>query len=61
MLNGKKIKETYGVDIDTSHLSEEHNRKVNNLFQKWNCIFPKLSTDLGHTSAVRHKIGLTDE
>ncbi|XP_053389926.1 uncharacterized protein LOC128552882 [Mercenaria mercenaria] len=44
-MSDEEINKTFGVDLEN----------------KWNGIFPKSSTDLGHTSAVKHKIELLDE
>ena len=55
----KEIKVKFGVDMKTEDLSEENQQqRVLNLFEKWKAIFPKSPMDLGHTSAVRHKIEL---
>lgn len=55
-----KIKTTYGVDLHDSDLSTEQQEKVLKLFEKWKSVFPKTPMDLGHTSAVKHKIELTN-
>ncbi|XP_053402719.1 uncharacterized protein LOC128558007 [Mercenaria mercenaria] len=54
------IKQAYGVDIEESELSTQQKQKVYNLFNKWKSVFPKGPHNLGHTTAVRHKIELTD-
>jgi len=54
----KEIKVKYSVDTKAEDLSEEQQERVLILFEKWKAIFPKSSMDLGHTSAVRHKIEL---
>ncbi|XP_053389871.1 uncharacterized protein LOC128552836 [Mercenaria mercenaria] len=60
-MSDKEFNKTFGVNLENVNLSEEQKIKVQKLFQKWNGIFPKSSTDLGHTSAVKHKIELLDE
>lgn len=58
--NEYNIKEDFGVDIEESKLTFEQKQKVYTLFKKWESVFPKNAHDLGQTSAVKHKIELTD-
>jgi len=55
----KEVK--YDVDTKADDLSEEPQERVLNLFEKWKSIFPKSPMDLGHTSAVRHRIKLLND
>lgn len=55
------IKDDFGVDMEDSDLSTVQKQKVYNLFKKWESVFPKDEHDLGRTTAVRHKIELTDD
>jgi len=55
------IKHKYGVDLSSSDMTPDQKHKILKLFEKWQSIFPKTSLDLGHTSAVKHKIELTND
>jgi len=54
------MKGKYGVDLDDTVMDEEQKRKVYNLFEKWNVIFPKHKLDIGHTKEVKHTIKIHD-
>lgn len=60
-MNTKNQKQKYELDIDNSNLTTEQKDKVYKLFHKWEKIFPKSPSDLGHTNEVKHKINLTNE
>ena len=57
----KSIKETYGVEVDESELTNAQIERLLAVFRKWNKVFPKTPKELGHTDAVRHRIILTDD
>ena len=50
-----------GVDLSDSKLTADQNDRAAEVFQKWQNIFSRGPTDLGHTDLVRHEIKLTDE
>ena len=43
------------------NLTTDQFKEVKQVLQKWDSIFSKNDLDLGHTTAVKHKIHLTDE
>ena len=49
-----------GVDIKDSKISEEQKEKATEIFRKWQDIFSRGPTDLGHTDLDHHEIKLTD-
>jgi len=58
--NKTNMKDTYGIDLEDTDLSEEQKNRVYQLFEKHNAIFPKSPLDLGHTSEIKHTIKLTN-
>ena len=50
-----------GVDLSNSKLTEDQKVRAAEVFQKWQDIFSRGPTDLGHTDLVQHEIKLTDE
>ena len=50
-----------GVDLSESNITKEQREKAKVVFEKWQNIFSRGPTDLGHTDLVRHEIHLTDE
>jgi transposase InsO family protein len=57
---GQRIQQDFGVDIEDSDLSNQQKDKLYDVFAKWEAIFPKGPNDIGHTTAVKHKIDLND-
>jgi len=53
-------KPTQEVDLESTDLTEEQKETAYKLFKKWNHVFSKSSTDLGHTDLVEHEIKLSD-
>ena len=49
-----------GVDLSDSNITDEQRKKANVVFEKWQKIFSRGPTDLGHTDLVKHEIHLTD-
>ena len=49
-----------GVDLSHSNITEEQRKKANVVFGKWQNIFSRGPTDLGHTDLVKHEIHRTD-
>ena len=47
--------------MSESNIKEEQREKAKVVFEKWQNIFSRGPTDLGHTDLVRHEIHLTDE
>jgi hypothetical protein len=54
------MKNEYDVDLDGTDLSPEQKQEVYKLFRKWDTVFPKSKFDIGHTTAVKHSIKLTN-
>ncbi len=54
------MKNEYDVDLDGTDLSPEQKQEVYKLFRKWDTVFPKSKFDIGHTTAVKHFIKLTN-
>ena len=50
-----------GVDLSESNITEEQREKAKVEFEKWQNLFSRGPTALGHTDLVRHEIHLTDE
>ena len=50
-----------GVDLTHSKLTADQKGRAVKVFQKWQDIFSKGPTDLGHTDLVKHEIKLTDD
>ena len=50
-----------GVDLSNSKLTEDQKVRAAEVFQKWQDIFSRGPTDLGHTDLVQHEIKLTDD
>ncbi|MCG8049379.1 MAG: RNase H-like domain-containing protein, partial [Candidatus Thiodiazotropha endolucinida] len=50
-----------GVDLKDSSISEDQKKKAALIFHKWQSVFSKGPTDLGHTNLVNHEIKLADE
>lgn len=50
-----------GIDLSDSELTESQKNKVAQLFVKWEDVFSKGTTDIGHTKLVEHRIKLDDE
>ena len=49
------------VDLSNSKLTEDQEVRAAEVFQKWQDIFSRGPTDLGHTDLVKHEIKLTDD
>ena len=50
-----------GLDLADSKLTDEQKETATQLFAKWQHVFSRGPTDLGHTNLVKHEIKLTDE
>ena len=50
-----------GLDLTDSKLTYQQKEKPTEVFAKWQNIFSRGPTDLGHTILVKHEIKLTDE
>ena len=50
-----------GLDLADSKLTDEQKKTATQLFAKWQHVFSRGPTDLGHTNLVKHEIKLTDE
>ena len=50
-----------GVDLTESVIIAEQKEQAKDVFDKWQSVFSRGPTDLGHTDLVRHEIKLTDE
>ncbi len=50
-----------GIDFDDTDLTTEQKQSVKKMFQKWECIFSRGPTDIGHTNLVEHHITLDNE
>ncbi|MCG8049378.1 MAG: reverse transcriptase family protein, partial [Candidatus Thiodiazotropha endolucinida] len=50
-----------GLSLSDSKLFDEQKEKATAVFAKWQSIFSRGPTDLGHTNLVKHEINLTEE
>ena len=50
-----------GVSLDDTDLSETQKERATQMFSKWDNIFSKGSSDIGHTKLVEHHIKLSND
>lgn len=55
-VDGQKSSTEVGAPIDQSHLTEDQQKDLQSLLQKWAKVFAQHDEDFGHTDSVQHTI-----